>query len=584
MSMDSSPDSKVNILLVDDREENLVALESVLNDLGQNLIMAQSGREALKQLLVHEFAVILLDVQMPDINGFETAALIRERERSQHTPIVFLTAINKSDFHVTQGYSVGAIDYLFKPIVPEVLKAKVSAFVDLAKKQKELQEEIRQRQVAEEEVRQLNADLERRVSERTAALRTANKDLKSEIAERKQLEKALHQRAEALAEADRRKDEFLAMLAHELRNPLVPIISASSVIEQSEAASESLRRQCDIVSRQSRHLARLVDDLLDVSRITHGKIELRKKQIELGPVIEQAIESSKPLIEDRNHRLWVTVPDQDIFLNADAARVQQIVSNLLNNAVKYTDPGGQIRLIVELAEDNAEVEIHVVDTGVGIAPEMLPRVFDLFAQADRSLDRTQGGLGIGLTMVANLVNLHGGRVEARSEGRSRGSEFIVRLPVLSLKEVEENQAETSLTSKDLLNAFLEARQGDLKVLVIEDNRDASDSLRDMLEIFGHQVELAANGYAGLDAARQFRPNIVLCDIGLPGMDGYEVARRLRKEPELGNMVLVALTGYGQEEDRRKTYEAGFDLHLVKPVDPEKLQGLLETYSPLAGIS
>jgi signal transduction histidine kinase len=581
-SVSQSDDSKVNILLVDDREENLIALESVLNDLGQNLVMAQSGREALKQLLTQEFAVILLDVQMPDINGFETAALIRERERSQHTPIVFLTAINKSDFHVTQGYSVGAIDYLFKPIVPEVLKAKVAAFVDLAKKQKELQEEIRQRQIAEEEVRQLNADLERRVNERTAALRTANKELKNEINERKQLEKALHQRAEALADADRRKDEFLAMLAHELRNPLVPIINASAVIEQSETASESLKRQCDVVSRQARHLARLVDDLLDVSRITHGKIELRKKQIELGPVIEQAIESSKPLIEARGHRLWVTVPDQKIFLHADETRIQQIISNLLNNAVKYTDPGGQIRLIVEL--DGNEVEIHVIDTGVGIAPEMLPRVFDLFSQADRSLERSQGGLGIGLTMVASLVKLHGGRVDAHSEGRGRGSEFILHLPVLSVEEVEQNEVETSITDQDMLNAFLAARQGELKVLVIEDNRDASDSLRDMLEIFGYQVELAYTGPLGLEAARKFQPDIVLCDIGLPGMDGYEVAQRLRQEPELGNVVLVALTGYGQEEDRRKTYEAGFDLHLVKPVDPEKLQNLLETYSPLAGIS
>jgi CheY-like chemotaxis protein len=254
----------------------------------------------------------------------------------------------------------------------------------------------------------------------------------------------------------------------------------------------------------------------------------------------------------------------------------------LNNASKYTDPGGQIRLIVE--PKGEEVEIHIIDTGVGIAPEMLPQVFDLFTQADRSLDRTQGGLGIGLTMVANLVKLHGGKVEARSEGRGRGSEFIVRLPVLSMEEVEQNQTDMSVSDQDLLNAFLEARRDELKVLVIEDNRDASDSLRDMLEIFGYRVELAYNGLVGVEAARRFQPDIVLCDIGLPGMDGFEVARRIRKEPDLSAVVLVALTGYGQEEDRRKTYEAGFDLHLVKPVDPEKLQNLLETYSPVtAGV-
>jgi len=388
-------------------------------------------------------------------------------------------------------------------------------------------------------------------------------ELEQEIAQRQRLEQELQRRAEELAEADRRKDEFLAMLGHELRNPLAPIRNALQVMRVLGLADSQLQWARDVIDRQVRQLARLVDDLLDVSRISRGKIPLKLAAVELTEIIERAVESSRPVLEARRHELAVVLPRDKVWLEADATRLAQVLANLLNNAGKYTEQGGQIRLMAE--RQGEEVVVRVSDNGMGIAPHMLPRVFDLFAQADHTLDRSEGGLGIGLTLVKCLVKLHGGSVEAISAGLGKGSEFVVRLPV--------PRAVTGHSVNGTPPAAKAAAPG-RRILVVDDNGDAVDSLALLLSLQGHEVRTARDGPAALEVAAVFRPEVVLLDIGLPQMDGYEVANRLRGQVGLKKVLLVAVTGYGQEEDRRRTAEAGFDAHLVKPADPAVLIRLL----------
>jgi signal transduction histidine kinase len=576
---------KSNILLVDDHPENLLTLEAVLEELGQNLVKAGSGREALRHLLDAEFAVVLLDVHMPDLDGFQTASLIRSRPKSRHTPLIFLTATSKSASHVFQGYSIGAVDYVFKPFAPEVLRSKVAAFVELSRKREELQSEIDQRKEAEAEIRRLNRELEYRVSRRTAELAATNRRLEAEISERKQLETVLQQRAGELAEAGRRKDEFLAMLAHELRNPLAPIQNAVEIQRVCDPLDPRFLRQREVIERQIHHLSRLVDDLLDVSRITRGNIELRKEPLDLEAALRQSVEAAGPLIEERGHTLHLSLPSAPLHLQADPARLQQILVNLLHNAAKYMETGGTIWLSGE--QEDTWAVLRVRDAGDGIAPDLLPHIFELFTQADRSLDRSQGGLGIGLTMVHRLAQLHEGRVEARSEGLGHGSEFVVRLPVTArpagphaagdgARDAEPVSAGASLPA--LTPGPWRPASRAKRVLVVDDNADAAKTLADVLEIWGCEVCVAHDGVSAIDTARTYTPHIVLLDIGLPGMDGYEVARRLREQENFGDTLLIAVTGYGQEEDRRQSHEARLDHHLTKPVDPEKLRRLLAEVS------
>jgi two-component system CheB/CheR fusion protein len=392
--------------------------------------------------------------------------------------------------------------------------------------------------------------------------------LELEVAERKRLEQELHQRAEELAEADRRKDEFLAMLGHELRNPLAPIRNAVQVMRLLGLTEPKLKWARDVIDRQVGQLARLVDDLLDVSRIRRGKIPLHKEFVELTAIITQAVEISRPLLEARRQTLTEVLPADPVWLEADPMRLAQVVANLLNNACKYTEEAGQIHL--NGRQEGPEMVLRVKDNGVGIAPEMLPRVFDLFAQADHTLNRAEGGLGIGLTLVKSVVELHGGRVEAFSEGLGRGSEFVVRLPVL-----QPGSAPSVPSTPRAVGVSGSAR----RVLAVDDNVDSAESLGMLLRVQGHEVCTAHDGPAAVEAARSFGPEVVLLDLGLPGMDGYEVARRLRRQPGLESVLLVALTGYGQDEDRRKTMEAGFDAHLTKPADPAALQLLLAGAAP-----
>jgi signal transduction histidine kinase/CheY-like chemotaxis protein len=358
-------------------------------------------------------------------------------------------------------------------------------------------------------------------------------------------------------QADKRKDEFLATLAHELRNPLAPIRNWVNVMRLSGSAEKIW----DLMDRQVSHMVRLVDDLMELSRITRGKIELRMEPVELAPILAAAVEASRPLIESRKQRLSVQVPDEPAIVHADSVRLAQVISNLLNNAVKYTPEGGSISLT--LTREGERAVISVKDSGIGISATALPRVFDMFVQLDAH-DREQTGLGIGLTLVRSLVEMHGGKVEARSAGRDEGSEFVVRLPISNLSPV--------LADPTILPcSTLRSRT---KVLIVDDNQDAADSLGALLEVMGADVRVAYDGRTGLDIMDHFHPSAVFLDLGMPDMDGYEVAHQIRSRPDSHDTVLIALTGWGQERDRRRTAEAGFNRHLAKPADLETLQSVL----------
>ena len=368
------------------------------------------------------------------------------------------------------------------------------------------------------------------------------------------------EQAQALIEADRRKDEFLATLAHELRNPLAPIRSSLYILKLTGKAEGTVARIYDLLERQVKHLVRLVDDLMEVSRISRGRIELRKEPIDVQTVILNAIETSRPLIDDAGHQLEVEVPDEPIGLDADPVRLAQVVTNLLNNAAKYTDSGGHIWLAARREGTNAVISVR--DNGRGIRPDILPRVFDLFAQTTGGHDHSHGGLGIGLTLVRSLVELHGGSVEAHSEGPRRGSEFVVRLPLAA--------SATAAPESPAAGEGMPSR----RVVVVDDNRDAADSLGVLLTLLGLETRTAHDGRAALEALDEFRPSVMLLDLGMPGMDGYELAQRVRQHPHGRHVTLVALTGWGLERDRKRSAEVGIDHHLVKPVDVEVLRKLL----------
>lgn len=373
-----------------------------------------------------------------------------------------------------------------------------------------------------------------------------------------------------LREASRRKDEFLAMLAHELRNPLAPVRNAVQVLRHVESSNPHAQQMREIIDRQVTHLTQLVDDLLDVSRITRGKISLRRERIDLTTVISRAVETSRPLINAGHHQLNVTLPSEPVYVAGDLTRLAQVISNLLNNAAKYTEPGGQIALLIEREESEVVIRLH--DNGIGIQEKDLPHIFDLFAQADRSLDRTQGGLGIGLTLVKKIVELHDGRIEAHSDGPGKGSEFVIRLPLFHEDLPEPQILSTPLPDKTP-NDSPDRRY---RILVVDDNIDSAGSMALLLGFERHQVKIAFNGLEALQIAQEFHPQIVLLDIGLPAMDGYEVARQLRKD-SLQPLVLIAITGYGQAEDRARTKAAGFDHHFTKPVEYDRLIALINSY-------
>ena len=535
-----STHDKANILLVDDQPGKLLSYEAILSDLGENLIKASSGREALELLLKNDITVVLIDVSMPELDGFELAQIIREHPRYQKTAIIFVSAVHLTDTDRLMGYERGAVDYVSVPIVPELLRAKVSVFTELYRKRREAD--------------QLTRELEQRVTERTA-------ELKEAITRQTEL-------AEELRIADRRKDEFLALLAHELRNPLAPLRNAINILRLKESPDPEVLWCRGVIERQATQLTRLVDDLLDVSRITLGKIKLRPQALDLATVVARAVETSRPLIDAHRHNLLVTLPEGPVRVEGDRARLTQVIANLLNNAAKYQNDCGTIALTVE--REAATAVITVRDHGIGIAPEMLSEIFQLFAQGERTLDRAQGGLGIGLSLVKTVVELHGGRVSAASDGPGRGSEFAIRLPCL-LQELDGYRAGSEEDDTDIPDC------PPLRILVVDDSRDAAESLTRLLRLGGHEVLIAHEAEHALHLAATQQPAVVLLDIGLPGMDGYEICRRLRQSG-LAHALIVAMTGYGLERDRKRSQEAGFDTHLVKPVPPADLFRMMANHS------
>ena len=557
----------VRILLVDDNPSRLLSYRAILDPLGETLVEASSGMEALRRVMSEDFAVILLDVNMPEMDGFETASLIHQHPRFEKTPIIFVSAVNVSDLDRLRGYKLGAVDYVMVPIIPEILRSKVMVLAELFRKRTELQGLNARLADANKELalanEALHADRAREVHKLNESLRAtnaelerANRELQAEIVERMRVE-------DRLREADRRKDEFLATLAHELRNPLAPIQSALNVRRLARPDPDPGERELQsLLERQMRHLVRLVDDLLDVSRITRDRLELRSEVLTLAPVLEAALETVQPLLDAAGQGVDLAMPQSPLFLSGDPQRLAQVFANLLSNASKFSAQGARIALSASVEGD--AVEVSVRDSGIGLDPAQQAFIFDLFAQVDTSLERARGGLGIGLTLARRLVELHGGRLSAASGGLGRGSEFIVRLPLHMAVEPAALEPPT--------RSFEPLPRG-LRILVVDDNHDSADMLSLSLKMMGHQVQALYDPLVVVDAARQFQPDLVFLDVGMPVLNGFALAERLHKVDWPGGRRprLVALTGWGQAEDRRRSEEAGFDEHLVKPADLDTIE-------------
>ena len=543
----------VNILLVDDTPSRLLAYRTILEDLDENLFEARSGTEALKLLMQHEFALILLDINMPGIDGFETAHLIHEHPRFEDTPIIFVTAVNVTEFDRMRGYKLGAVDYVTVPIIPEILRSKVMVLAELYRKRREL--EIANRRLAAANDA-LHAEKTRELAVLNESLRLTNIELASRFMQL-QAEVGERQRIETrLIEQDVRKDEFLATLAHELRNPLSSVANAISVMKMTEPEQKDLP---ELMSRQVALLVRLIDDLLDVARISQGKMVLKPAPATLNAIIDASLETVAPMLEAGRHVVNVQRLPQEVTLQADGQRLAQVFSNLLSNAAKYSDDGVPIEIVA--TRNEATLDISVIDHGIGLSEDQLESIFEMFEQVDTTLERSRGGLGIGLTLGRHIVDLHGGKLLAHSEGLGRGSRFVVSLP-LDLIAVEPLPA-ASPPEHDAATPR--------RVLVVDDNADAAATLGTILQLLGHAAHCLNDPHEVIECVEAFAPEIVFLDIGMPGLNGYDVARELRAHPAGRSLTLVALTGWGQAEDRKRTAEAGFDHHVVKPADLNTIQ-------------
>jgi signal transduction histidine kinase len=536
--MSATREDPVNILLVDDQPAKLLTYETILGELGENLIKVSSATEALEFLLRQEVAVVLVDVVMPELDGYELAAMIRQHPRFQQTSIIFVSALMLTDLDRLRGYECGAVDYVPVPVVPEILRAKVSVFAELYRKTRALE--------------RLNAELEQRVADRTAALEATTA---------------------ALQEADRRKDEFLAILAHELRNPLAPIRTAVQLLRKRDLAETQNMRAREVIERQVQHLVCLIDDLLDVSRITRGMITLQRERVLIDAVVARAVETARPLIDARKHELALDLPEELLSVEGDPTRLVQIVGNILHNAAKFMEPGG--RIVLSVSREDSYAVISVRDFGLGIQTELVSKIFDLFSQVHQKSETAHGGLGIGLALVRRLVEMHGGVVTANSEGLGKGTELVVRLPVIGVQ--------STIMALPTTDSKRPPEVSPRRILVADDNSDAVEALALQLRLAGHEVRSANDGVEALEVAETFAPQVVLLDLGMPRMDGYETAREIRRKWWGKSATLVALTGWGGQQDRQKTTDAGFDAHLVKPVTEFDLfQAIASARTPSRG--
>jgi signal transduction histidine kinase len=523
----------VRVLLIEDNEDDYVLTAALLREIEEHrytLDWVSSFDAAVEAMARQEHDVYLVDYRLGQHDGLE---LLR-RLPPGGKPVIMLTGLDDPDVDL-RAMEAGAADYLVK------------GHIDARMLERAIRYAI-QRWRVEEDLRQLHAQLESRVQERTADLEEANQRLKKS--------------EEALKEAGRRKDEFLMMLAHELRNPLAPLRNALEVLKLSSGDGPAVEKIRAMMERQVSHLGRMVNGFLDVSRLIGGKVTLRSERLDLARLVRVAAEDQRPAFKEAGLDLAVDAPEVPLWVTGDPTRLTQVIDNLLHNARKFTERGG-VQLRVHADPQDRQAVMTVRDSGIGIEPEMLPRLFETFAQADRSLDRSKGGLGLGLSVVRGLVALHCGQVRAASAGPGLGAEFTVRLPA-----EPEPAALTQMPT-----AAVQDRKH-RRILLVEDNRDTADTLRMLLELYGYEVTVAYTGPDGVKAAEERQPNIVLCDIGLPGLDGYGVARRLRGNPTTAKAHMIAVTGYGSEDDRYRSREAGFDRHLVKPVDPADLKQAL----------
>ncbi|MEG4325752.1 response regulator [Microcoleus sp. herbarium5] len=660
---------RVNVLLVDDRPENLVALEAILNSPSYHLVQANSGAEALRCLLNEDFAVILLDVQMPGMDGFETATLIRSRDRSRSTPIIFITAFSSNDTHVFKGYSLGAVDYLFKPLEPEILTSKVGVFVELFQKTVEVKQQATQLAAvnselskSEERFRTLCAcsplgiyvadvegrctyinprcqaicgltleeslaeiwqrevhpeDRERVVADWLAWIKEGNEysnefrlagsetvrwinvqsspmfsDLGKlighvgtvrDVTDRKQAEEErgrLIREQVARQEAERAnqmKDEFLAILSHELRTPLNAILGWSRLLRTKTFDQDTIEKALETIERNAKSQSQLIEDILDVSRILRGKLNLNKHPIRLESAIKLAIDSLQPLTEEKSIVIELTCSPNVGEVIGDFDRLQQIVWNLLSNAIKFSPQEGKVQVRLESVGDEAQIEI--IDSGIGIAPDFLPYVFDRFRQADSSTTRSYGGLGLGLAIVRHLVEQHGGKVQAENNPGA-GAKFTVVLPLAQRNALAADDDWSHLNDQTQTLPTL----ANLQLLVVDDDDDTREFLIALLEDEGAIVRSAASVAGALAALESYLPDLLLSDIGMPEADGYELIGRVREMERLrgGKMPAIALTAYAREEERQQALEAGFQMHLSKPVDINKLIAAIANLTGMLG--
>ncbi|PYL17650.1 MAG: hybrid sensor histidine kinase/response regulator [Verrucomicrobia bacterium] len=521
---DSSGD-KVSILVVDDRADKRLAYEVMLAELKQNIVCVRSGKEALRRLLRGDFAAILLDVNMPGMDGFETAALIRQRQRCETTPIIFVSAINDTLSHISRGYSLGAVDYILTPVVPDILRAKIAVFVDLFKKTEQIK---------------------RQAEERESLIR------EQAIAEHARVE------AERASEA---KDRFLAMLSHELRTPLTPVLASVFMLEREDNVPKVMHESLQLIRRNVELEARLIDDLLDLTRISKGKVQLSFEIVDAHTLLRNALEICQFEIEQKKLELRSEFAATKVHLQADPARLQQIFWNLIKNAVKFTPHGGKLGIRTTNNGDG-QFRLEVEDSGCGIDPGVLPRIFHAFEQAGRT---QLGGLGLGLAISKALVEAHHGSISAESQGRDSGATFTALFPTCERNAIPESSDAPRSTAK----------RRSVRLLLVEDHEDTNRSLTRMLRRRGYEVHPANDIRSALDLATRKQFDVLVSDIGLPDGSGIDLLKALREKRDVFG---IALSGYGMEEDIRRSGEAGFSHHLVKPVDLNKLDSIIQEMS------